>query len=561
MTTPIERDVEVPLRLEPVLGRQERWRGRSSSLVAVGLVSFVGVGIALGTLFNDEGPPRPATVAVADTDAPSAAPGSAGSTQPTRRPTPTRVPLATPLPTMEILGGQIPTERRLVYANGLQVLDFATGNLVSPARAWQDVMLPLGDEELVCACVVRAFAANGNPTLPSPLLRFGRFDLSGAPIVERDLLPFEGVLPVAGMDEGFNLVAALSADRRSLFVLAAARIPPIWTVELYQVDVETGDLIGTTALDSIPVDLEEPDPSASPRPPGSTPDGIYAWATGLAAAPDGRTIFAALQLNEVRNENWTSDAREWMIPILDGSPGTPTILAPEARLKSNGWCVSQPRFLDAELLVQVCTSPEGPSPGTIYYVRQVVTSGEAGAELAIPGDNGGGYYPTTPVLDPARRAVLIWETLRHTLTRVGVDDGRIDEGSVPESRLAGDRSPGRGWAAGEPGLVISPDGLRLYALGIRSNGREMSRSTGVWVFDADTLALLDHWEPRALLTSLAVSADGRFVYAAGAPGIDVEGRQNPWPASVTVYDAISGEIQVVYGAVGRDIWLSFPSWP
>ncbi len=559
MTTPIEQDVDVPLRLEPVLGRQERGRGRSSRLVAVGLVSFVVVGIVLGTVFEDGGPPLPASVA--DANAPSAAPGSSGSTQTTRRPTPTRVPLATPLPTMEILGGQIPTERRLVYANGLQVLDLATGTLVLPERAWEDAVLPLGDDQLVCACVVRGVAANGNPTPPSPLLRFGRFDLSGAPIVERDLLTIEGVVPAPGMDEGFNLVAALSADRRSLFVLASARIPPVWTVELHQVDVETGDLIGTTALDSIPVDLEEPDPSASPRPPGSTPDGIHAWATWLAAAPDGRTVFAAWQLSEVRDENWTSDVREWMIPILDGSPGTPTMLAPEARLKPNGWCVSQPRFLDAELLVQVWTSPEGQSPGTIYYVRQVAASGEAGAELAIPGDNGGGYYPTTPVFDPARRAVLIWETLRHTLTRVGVDDGRIDESSVPESMLAGDGRSVRGWPGADSGLVVSPDGLRLYALGIRSSGGESDRSTGVWVFDADTLALLDHWEPRALLMSLAVSTDGRFVYAAGASGLDVEGRQNPWPASVTVYDAISGEIQVVYGAVGRDIWLSFPSWP
>ena len=247
MTRPIEHDVEVPLRLEPVLGRQEGWRGRSSRLVAVGLVSFVVVGIVLGALFEDGGPPRPASVA--DADASSAEPSSSGSARPSRRPTPTPVPLATPLPTMEILGGQIPTERRLVYANGLQVLDLATGTLLSPARPWEDVVLPLGDAQLVCACVVRGGAGSGNPMVPSPLLRFGRFGLSGAPIVERDLLPFEGVVPVEEMSEGFSLVAALSADRRSLFVLTAARLPPVWTVELHQVDVETGDLIGTTAFE------------------------------------------------------------------------------------------------------------------------------------------------------------------------------------------------------------------------------------------------------------------------------------------------------------------------
>ena len=230
-------------------------------------------------------------------------------------------------------------------------------------------------------------------------------------------------------------------------------------------------------------------------------------------------------------------------------------------MKPNGWCISQPRFLDAELLVQVCTPPGDEPPGTIYYVRQVSSSGEFRGKLGIPGDNRGGYYPAGPLVDPGRRAVFVWETLRHTLIRVGVDDSQIDESSVPESMLAGDLTPGRGWPGAEPALVASTDGRRLYALGFRSSGGEMGTSTGVWVFDADTLALLDHWEPRALLTSLAVSTDGRFVYAAGASGIDVEGRQNPWPASVTVYDAINGEIQVVYGAVGRDTWLSFPTWP
>ena len=61
------------------------------------------------------------------------------------------------------------------------------------------------------------------------------------------------------------------------------------------------------------------------------------------------------------------------------------------------------------------------------------------------------------------------------------------------------------------------------------------------VFDSETLALLQQWRARALLPSIAVSADGTFVYAAGAQGFDVNGRQRPWPASVTVYDAETGE--------------------
>ena len=57
-----------------------------------------------------------------------------------------------------------------------------------------------------------------------------------------------------------------------------------------------------------------------------------------------------------------------------------------------------------------------------------------------------------------------------------------------------------------------------------------------------------------------MSNDGRFVYAAGAQGFDVEGHETSWPASVTVYDAASGEIQVVYGAVSQETWITFPDW-
>ncbi|MDO8485565.1 MAG: hypothetical protein Q7S35_11565 [Candidatus Limnocylindrales bacterium] len=556
MTTPRpEDDVEAPLRLQPVMARPQGWRGRSNSMVAVGLVGFIVIGIVLGTAFDGGGTSSSGAVAAA-----SPAPVSS-SALPTKRPTPTRVPLATPLPTREIVGGQIPTERRLVYANGLQVLDLATGTLASPARPFADLMLSLSDGQLVCACMVRG-VPGGDAITPSPILRFGRFYVTGTPIVERDLLTFDGVVPVPDMTDGYNVVAALDPAQRNLYVLAVIRRPPVWTVELHQVDIETGALVRSTVLDGFPVDLEEPSPSASARPPGSPPDGVNAWANSMTVSPDGGTVFASMVLNEVRSENWTSEYREWMIPVHDGLHGTPTPLSQAARLKPNGWCVSQPRFLDPDLLVQVCTPPGGEPPGTMYYVRQVSTSGESRGELPIPGDNGGGYYPATPMLDPERGAVFVWEILRHTLTRVSVADGQIDEGAVPQSMLPGNRGPGGGGVTGaDPGLVASPDGRRLYALGFRSGEGRVGTSTGVWVFDADTLTVLDRWEPRALLTSLAVSADGRFVYAAGASGVDVDGRQNPWPASVTVYDGISGEIQVLYGALGHDIWISFPTWP
>lgn len=555
MTAPIEEeDVNVPLRLQPVVARPQGWRGRSSSLVAVGLVGFIVFGIVLGSAFGDGGPSSSAAVAAA-----SPAP-LASSAPPTRRPTPTQVPLPTSLPAREVLGGQIPSERRLVYANGLQVLDLATGTLVTPARSYDDLLLPLSDDELVCACVVRgAIGADG--TTPGQGVRFGRFDLNGTPIVERDLLTFDGVVPVPEMTEGFNVLAALDAGGRNLFVLDVIRRPPVWTVELHTVDVETGALVGSTVLDSLPVDLAGATSSASARPAGTTPDGIYAWANALTVSPDGRTAFVSVNASEVRGDSWTNGMHEWMVPIRNGKPRSARPLSADARLGPDSWCLGWPTFVDPTLLVRVCYRGPGQSPAGDAVVQRVTTAGESFDDLVIGQPLSDTGQPATTTIDRARRAVFIWNPQLHALARVGIDDGQVLAGQVPDSQVPGGRSPGDGRYPGvEPGLALSPDGQRLYALGIGPASGRAGASTGVWVFDPDTLGVLDHWAPRALLTSLAVSADGRFVYAAGASGLDVDGHENPWPASVTVYDAVTGEIQVVYGAVARDTWVSFPAW-
>lgn len=555
MTAPIDEDAEAPLRLQPVVARPQGWRGRTAGIVAVGLVSFVVLGIVLGTASDRS----PVSSAAAVAGSPTAAPSSA---LPSRRPTPNPEPLPTPLPTMEIVGGHIPNERRLVYASGPQVLDLATGTLVSPARPYEDFMLPLTDDQLVCACLVHGGVAGADGTVSSPGLRFGRYDLAGETIVERDLVTFDDAVPVGDMTEGVNVVVALDATRRNLLVLAMVRRPPVWDVELLVVDAMSGKVIADTTLDSLPVDLEEPRPSASPPPGGGPPDGVYAWANWLAPSPDGRVLYASISFSEVRGENWTNGNREWMVPLRGGTPGTPRQLSLAATLKSDGWCLGRPSFVDPELMIQVCTPAGGEDPGSSYYVRRVTATGESLGDLAIPAQPRSGYFPATAIIDRANRAVFLWEPGQHALTRIAIDDGGVEIGAVPRSSLPGDNPTGSGsYLGADPGLVVSLDGRRLYALGLRAGPGPAGTTTGVWVFDATTLALVDHWEARAFLTSLAVSADGQFVYAAAAPGFDVEGRENPWPASVTVYDAASGEIQVVYGAVSLDSWVNFPTWP
>lgn len=369
MTTPFdEEDVDVPLRLEPVVARPQGWRGRSSSLVAIGLVAFVMVAVVVGTAFDDGRPAVSAPVAVASLTASPTTP------RPSARPRATRMPLATPLPSRQVLGRHIPTERRLVFANGLEVLDLATGELSQLAGPIDYPSLALPHDEIVCACIVREEGLSGDGA--SPILRFRRFDQTGAPIVQRDLLSFEGVVDVPEATEGFSVGIGLASDSRSFYVLVVERRPPVWTVTLYVVDVETGEILTSVDVDRIPVGLDEPGPSASPRPGSATPDGVYLWSGQVTVAPGGRTVLLQVDRNEVRQDNWGNQMLEWMVDLPPGKPTTLTRLSGEAALEPGAWCPSRPTFIDAELLVQVCAGFTGGAPSGLH-VPPIAPYGES----------------------------------------------------------------------------------------------------------------------------------------------------------------------------------------
>ena len=554
MPTPTEdQDVDVPLRLQPVVARSEGWRGRSVNLIAVGLVGFVVVGIVLGTALDNGGPSGTAVAAASLT-------AGTGSPRPshTRRPAPTPAPLATALPTLEVHGTELPDERRLITGSSQQILDLSNGTVRSFGRGYEDVLWPVGDE-IVCVCLVRF-----SDTSPAPLLRFARFDLRGAPIVERDLLSLEDAVAVPEMSEGFNMTAAIDSAGMRLVLFVVKRVPPVWIVELHVVDARTGELLDSTVVDTFPVELEVPQrgESPSPRIEGGVPDGVYAWATQMALAPDGTSVFITVVRSEVRSEQWMQRNLEWFVPIVDDEAGEPAPLSADARLAIDRWCVGRATFLDPHLIVQLCGPPPSqPNDASFWSVRRLTVDGSSLGDLPIGAAQSDGGSAAATIVDRGRRSVVMWDPFLHLMSRVDVDRGRVHEGVVAEAMLPGDRRPGgRGWIGVENGLVAAVDGSRLYALGLSSGPGDVGTSTGVWVFDAETLELLDHWEPRALLTSLAVSADGRFVYASSAAGYDVDGRENPrWPASVTVYDATTGEIVVLYGSVGDGQWLSFPA--
>jgi hypothetical protein len=550
MTPPTpDDDVEITIRVQPVVARPHGWRGRSSGLIAAGLIGFIAIGVILGTAFKDTGPTRPG-VAEASPSSGQPTPGT------TESPAPSRTPRATPPAAVEIVGGRIPTEQRFVYANGLEVLDLSTGILTSSLSSSYE-QFPATNDEAVCACIVRGTTTE---------VRFNLFDLTGKPLADTKLLTLDHVVPVGDMTEGFNVVATFDRANDRLFVLLALRRPPVWTVELVGVDATTGNIIDTAVLDTFPVDIESPSSSPSPSPSarqdGSPPDGVYVWAEAITASTNGSVLLASASWAEVRGGNWTNKRSEWMVPIRRGTIRNPIAFTGDAALGPDAGCFARPSFLDANQLVEACGTSDPTTGGTRYFVRRVTSTGESLGDVPLPASRPGNRFPTA-ILDRPGRRLFVWDLASHELARVGLDDGRVDTSAVSLTMLPPDRRAvdGQGYFGADPGLVLSPDGARLYAIGLGRGGFQSGSTTGVWIFDATTMELVDHWEARALLTSIAISDDGAFVYATGAPGHDAQGSETPWPASLTVYDAATGEIQVVYGAIGNGSWLTFPTWP
>jgi hypothetical protein len=167
--------------------------------------------------------------------------------------------------------------------------------------------------------------------------------------------------------------------------------------------------------------------------------------------------------------------------------------------------------------------------------------------------------------------LFVWNPVSATLTRVDLANGETatGQGPIPAAAVPGPLAALGAWLAPTAvaksflrgGVVISPDVSRVYAIGVRSEstGPEVGGSTGVFAFDANTMANIGTWPPTADFVSLAVSQDGKSVYAAGLPGVDAAGQENRrFSASITVFNADDGSVRLIAGLLGGEM-LSFQS--
>jgi hypothetical protein len=469
-----------------------------------------------------------------DRETAASSPSPGGSPTPT--PSADATPEASPMPEL-LRNGDLPTPSRIMTLSGrgYRIADLATGelgNVLIEVGFGPTTVLPRPRGGWVCICgegqnvvqlAIRSIDTNGVVGAPTPLRDIvGTVDPS-APEDQGRQLPGVGVTAEASPDGRFGLIGWIRRDGASGWQLGADVL-----------DLETLATVASTEF-------------ALDEPMAVNGGARFRQPPIVRLAPAGDRILIT--------SNWFVDppsvmpslgADHWLASFDGRSIG---VLA-NAGQTNNDDCfevdaglIDVAGAVDGAVYYQECSFPDRPTA-----IRRVEADGRLVSSTEIPGALGNIDGTVAP---PAGDAVYLWNPFETVLSKVNLRTGEL---SVGEPQLPNPT----GRTLSNDLVVVSADGTRVYALGVESEDPETADSTGVYAFDASTLAALGHWAPMAALESIAVSDDGRHVYAAATGGVSATGEPGPeFGASITAYDTSDGSIAVIAGRLGiYDLTLS-----
>ena len=460
--------------------------------------------------------------------------------------------IPTRLPVLTVANARTADERFPVLSGGLRWLDAGTGSMlgqstVSGGSGW---IFAGRDGSAICVCYDSPWSQDGT--------------VERVTVVEYDTLGREinrGVAAeLTSPSRTFDAIlrdVAVAPDRAALYMAAAIRDAAGWAVSLDTIDV---DRLADAQARFSSLDLGRVTPPAT---------GAIMGDPTVRVSPDGRWVRVSVHYAPRRSIDpqapWTEQV--WLVDLAGG--GGPVVRQlPDRATDDPGRCDGEAWATNTDYVV-LCRQTVGDSRRPVARVEDI-----DGRQVEHELGDAIGRDDLDWLVDAAAGVVYRWSRYSHALARLDVRTGNVSSRSLGASadEIAAVQPAGEPWpvsrgdevaawaqvqaasSLGHPRLVGSRDGSLLYAIGMRSTPGELSSgplqaSTGIWVFEARTLALLARWPAAAMYDEIGLTPDGRFVLAAGLEGVTADGRVADWASSLTFHDALGGSVAEQIGDI------------
>ena len=492
---------------------------------------------------------------------------ASASPRPVLRPSPVK---ATPLPAITVGIGPHPSEPFPVDVDGLRLADPTTGALGKRfgMSGINDAIFHGDDGGWWCIC----FTRTGGADQETATAEIRRVDATGQMTFRAPVGEYRSVASPSSPDYSSRFDIELGPGGRTAYLASGTRTGDEWAVAVEAIEVATSKVVGRTVLGGVVLpEVASPSPS-----PAFESGGIEHYFSGpyMRLSPDGRRllVWAWVETYSPSGQQVVPIPHAWLIDVDPNAPeGSIGVLAPlndtlAGRLRSCFWTA----WTESDEIAATCWPTD---PARTITLSLFTPDGTERGSLAIAGAEAG--WLAEPVFDRANRLVYFWQPNEHVLRRVDLDRQSVDELKVdPAAMVNGPTTPGvdgpgsgarPDWTSFSsdmrlyygPHLLAEPGGGRLFALGLlpsEGNSRDYTfSSTGIWVFDAAGLALVDRWEAVAAYGSIGLSSDGAWLLAIGSPGSDEDANPADWQASITAHDLSDGRPALQLGSLGSDV--------
>ena len=397
------------------------------------------------------------------------------------------------------------------------------------------------DGSAICACTEL-----GLPESPGNVLHLSRYDPTGVLVGEVAIPDW----PVAVVPNRTLADAAIDPTGQAIYVVSAMLGGDGWSVLLDRFAAN-----GPPARASIVVatGLDEPEPGFSAD--------VRLW-----IASDGSVARIRLAAEPQFEDAPSALTNTWTVPISHATFGIAEHVARapgtfvDPRCFAEGWATP----VD---FVTLCSISVPGQDNDALVVRVVSADGSANEVRLGPAGWDFGW-----LIDGSAGLVYLWAPDFQHLYRVEVPSLRVSDRELPiPARPLGpivlEAAPPQTLAsrtAWQPrplarpnfdpvmpsSLAGAPDGTIIYAAGFDRPsdlgkpadpfGQPVRRSTGVWLLDSTTLAIVGHWLPVADYTALGLTPGGRFLMASGPASIDAEALSPDAPSVLAFHDVVDG---------------------